>query len=267
MNHVLLWPEAAPGALGNEETDRPFFTVHLPKSDRPTSAVVICPGGGYGGLAFQHEGIDCAAWLNELGIAAFVLHYRLGPRYHHPAPLTDVQRAIRTLRHRANEWNVDPGRLGVWGFSAGGHLASTASTHFDPGHPASADPVERESSRPDFAILGYPVITLREPYAHVGSRNNLLGENPGKSLVADLSNDAQVTADTPPTFLVHTDEDKGVPSENSVFYYLALRKAGVPAEMHIFQNGRHGLGLAPDEPAMSKWPELLGNWLIVRGLA
>lgn len=265
-NVILLWQDSVPGAVGNEEADRPFMTAHLPESDQPTSAVVVCPGGAYGGLAAGHEGADCAAWLNTLGVAAFVLHYRLGPRYRHPAPITDAQRAIRIVRHRAAEWRVDPARLGIWGFSAGGHLASTASTHFDIGNSASSDPVERERSRPDFAILSYPVISLREPGTHSGSRRNLLGDEPDEALVQSLSNDTQVTADTPPTFLVHTNEDTGVPAEHSVMYYLALRKAGVPAEMHVFQNGRHGLGLAPGEMGMSMWPELLRTWLASRSL-
>jgi acetyl esterase/lipase len=261
-----LWPEGAPGALGSDDSDQPWFSIHLPESKSITSAVVICPGGGYAGLAFQHEGIDCAAFLNGLGVAAFVLRYRLGPRYHHPVQLGDAQRAVRTVRHRANEWGIDPRRIGIWGFSAGGHLASTVSTHFDKGDPSAEDTVDRESCRPDFSILGYPVISLQEPYAHVGSRTNLLGEDADPGLVENLSNHLQVTPETPPAFLVHTNGDSAVPAENSVYYYLALRKAGVPAEMHIFQNGRHGLGLAPEEPAMSKWPELLKNWLVVRGL-
>lgn len=267
IQRILLWPDGAPGSLGNEEPDRPFFTTHIPASKRPAPAVMVCPGGGYGGLAFQHEGLDIAAWLNTLGIAAFVLHYRLGPRYRHPAPLTDVQRAIRTVRHRAAEWNVDTARFGIWGFSAGGHLAATASTHFDAPDPSASDPIDRESSRPDFSILCYPVIHLREPGTHSGSRNNLLGPDPDPSLIAYLSNDEQVTGDTPPTFLFHTSTDGAVPVEHSVLYYLALRRAGVPAEMHIFQEGRHGLGLAPAEPALCRWPELLRNWLIANSLA
>ena len=263
---IELWPEGAPDAVGNEEADRPFLVAHVPGSKAPTAAVVVCPGGGYGGLATGHEGADIAKWLNGLGIAAFVLHYRLCPRYCHPIPLKDAQRAIRLVRHRAEDWNVDPNKLGVWGFSAGGHLASTTATHFDPGNKFAADPLERESSRPDFLILGYPVVTFKEPYAHTGSRKNLIGEAPDESLIADLSNETRVTRDTPPTFLFHTDADRGVPSENSVLFYLALRKAGVPAEMHIFADGPHGVGLAPDDPVLSKWPELLAGWLRSRGI-
>lgn len=265
---IELWPEGAPGALGNAPADRPYFTVHLPLAEQSgsrgglplTGAVVVCPGGGYGGLADKHEGVDCAVWLNSLGIAAFVLRYRVAP-YRHPAPLMDAQRSLRIIRSRAEEWSIDPGRLGIWGFSAGGHLASTAAAHFDRGDPEAADPVCRFSCRPDFLILGYPVVTLRPPYVHAGSRKNLIGEDADESLIALLSNDEQVTADTPPAFLFHTDEDAGVPSENSVLFYLALRRAGVPAEMHIFLKGRHGLGLAPDDPVLSKWPDLLAGWL------
>jgi len=214
----------------------------------------------------DHEGRQIAEWLNARGIAAFVLKYRLGPRYHHPAMLQDVQRAVRTVRARAGEFGVAPNRIGVWGFSAGGHLASTAGTHFDPGDAASGDPIERVSSRPDFLILAYPVITMDERYTHQGSRLNLLGENPDPKLVEDLSNDQRVTDQTPPAFLFHTSDDPAVPVENSVRFYEALRKAGVPAEMHIYEHGRHGLGLAQQDPALSTWPSLLENWLKSRGL-
>jgi acetyl esterase/lipase len=180
--------------------------------------------------------------------------------------MQDVQRAIRIVRSRAQEWGVAPDRIGVWGFSAGGHLASTAATHFDPGDPNAADPIDRVSCRPDFAILCYPVITLTEPYTHRGSRDNLLGPNPDPKLVELLSNERHVTDQTPPTFLFHTDADTGVPAENSLMFYQALRKAGVPAEMHIFQTGPHGVGLAQGDPALSVWPRLLENWLRDRGL-
>src|SRR5439155_21753259 len=197
--------------------DRPTLTVYRPGADRASgAAVVVCPGGGYGALALGHEGKDIAAWLTGHGVTAFVLKYRLGPRYHHPAPLQDAQRALRTVRARAQEWHVDPNRIGIWGFSAGGHLASTAGTHFAEGKSEATDPIERVSSRPDFLVLCYPVITLAPPYAHNGSRNNLLGKEADPQLVDDLSNDKRVTAQTPPTFLFHTNEDKGVVPENSV---------------------------------------------------
>jgi acetyl esterase/lipase len=263
----LLWPRGAPGVIGTEERDKPSIAVHLPPANRATgTAVVVCPGGGYGALALGHEGKDIADWLNQRGVAAFVLRYRLGPRYHHPAPLQDAQRALRTVRARAGEYHIDPHRLGIWGFSAGGHLASTAITHFDDGKPDAADPVERASSRPDFAILCYPVITLKPPYAHKGSRRNLLGEKPDPKLLEGLCNETQVTSRTPPTFLFHTDADKGVPPENSVLFYLALRKAGVPAELHIFEKGPHGVGLAARDPTLSRWPGLLEAWMKGRGL-
>jgi acetyl esterase/lipase len=263
----LLWPKGAPGALGKTDRDRPTLTAYLPSADRATgTAIVLCPGGGYGGLALGHEGKDIAAWLTQRGVAAFVLKYRLGPRYHHPAPLQDAQRAVRKVRARAKEWGIDPARVGVWGFSAGGHLASTVATHFDDGKADAADLVERQSCRPDFAILCYPVITLVRPYAHMGSRRNLLGAKPDARVVEELCNDRQVTARTPPTFLFHTSADTAVPPENSVLFYLALRKHKVPAEMHIFEKGAHGVGLAPRDPILSAWPGLLERWLKGRGL-
>jgi acetyl esterase/lipase len=264
---IVLWPEGAPGAVGNEDADRPTLTVYLPPAERAVpTGVVVCPGGGYAKLAMDHEGRQVAEWLNSLGVAAFVLKYRLAPRYRHPAPLEDAKRALRLVRSRASEFRIAPDRIGVWGFSAGGHLASTLATHFDAGNPAAADPIERVSCRPDFAILAYPVISFASEYAHKGSRRNLLGDNPDPALVENLSNEKQVTAQTPPTFLFHTNEDQGVPAENSVLFYLALRRAGVPAELHIYERGRHGVGLAPDDPVLSSWPQRLADWLRVRGL-
>lgn len=260
----LLWSNGAPGALGATDEDQPSLTPYLAKSPNGT-AVVVCPGGGYQHLAMDHEGVQIARWLNSLGISAFVLKYRLGPKYHHPVMIQDAQRAIRTVRTRAAALHIQPDRIGIWGFSAGGHLASTAATHFDTGDANAADPIDRAGSRPDFAILAYPVISLGE-FAHVGSRNNLLGRNPDPKLVEELSNDLQVTAQTPPTFLFHTTADATVPVENSVRFYLALRKAGVPAEMHIFQNGPHGVGLAATDATLSLWGQLLANWLRERGL-
>jgi acetyl esterase/lipase len=224
-------------------------------------------------LAADHEGKQVAEWLNTLGVAAFVLKYRLGPRYHHPAMLQDAARAIRTVRARAAKWGVDPHRIAILGFSAGGHLASTAGTHFDAGKPDAEDPVERVSSRPDRLILVYPVIALATPYGHTGSKRNLLGDNPSEELVRSLSNETQVTPETPPTFLAHTNEDAGVPAENSLLFVLALRKAKVPVEFHLFEKGRHGLGLgtgskqfgiAP-EPAFQEWPKLCATWLKGQG--
>jgi len=259
---VALWPGGAPGAVGNEEADRPTLSLYLPAAEKAAgTGVVVCPGGGYGTLALDHEGRQIAVWLNSLGVAAFVLKYRLGPRYHHPAPLQDAQRALRLVRSHAGEFGVAPDRIGIWGFSAGGHLASTAGTHFNAGDPGAPDPIDRMSCRPDFLILAYPVISFATPYAHAGSRKNLLGENPDPALVESLSNEKQVTPQTPPAFLFHTDEDKGVPAENSVLFYLALRKAGVPAELHIYRRGKHGVGLAQSDPVLSSWAGRLADWL------
>jgi acetyl esterase/lipase len=263
----LLWPKGAPGAVGTEAADKPTLTAYLPPADKATgTAVVVCPGGGYGFLAVGHEGKEPAEFLNRLGVAAFVLKYRIAPRYHHPAPLQDVQRALRTVRSRAKDYHLDPHRIGVWGFSAGGHLASTAATHFDDGKPDADGPVERAGCRPDFAILCYPVITLKPPYYHKGSRDNLLGKSPDAKLLDSLCNETQVTAQTPPTFLFHTNADTGVPPENSVLFYMALRKAKVPAELHVYEKGAHGVGLAPRDPVLSSWPKRLADWLKVRGL-
>ena len=263
-----LWRSGAPGALGDQELDKPTLSIYLADPAKASgTGVVVCPGGGYGALAMDHEGKQIAEYLNNLGIAAFVLKYRLGPRYRHPAPLDDAQRAIRTVRHRAKEFGVAPDRIGIWGFSAGGHLASTAGTHFDAGDASAADPITRESSRPDFMILAYPVITFtEEQYVHKGSRRNLLGDTPDPKLIALLSNENWITAQTPPTFLFHTTEDSGVPPENSVYFYLGLRKAGVPAEMHIYEKGRHGVGLAPKDPILSTWAGRLTDWFKTRGL-
>jgi acetyl esterase/lipase len=264
---VLLWPDGAPGAAGTEDVDKPTLTLYPASEERSTAtAVVVCPGGGYRNLAMDHEGVQIARWLNSIGVGAFVLKYRLGPRYHHPAPLDDAQRALRYVRLHAEEFGADPDRVGIWGFSAGGHLASTAATHFDRGDANASEPIDRMNARPDFAILGYPVISFTTEYTHQGSRRHLLGDNPDPKLVELLSNEKQVTAETPPTFLFHTNEDSGVPPENSVLFYLALRKAGVPAELHIYERGRHGVGLAPTDLVLSSWPRRLADWLYSRGL-
>jgi acetyl esterase/lipase len=264
---IPLWSGPAPGALGTAEADVPALTVYLPRAlTANTPAVIVCPGGAYVSLAANHEGRQVANYLNSLGIAAFVLRYRLGPRYHHPIELGDAQRAIRTLRARATEWRLDPARIGILGFSAGGHLAMTASTHFAGGSVQAADPIDAANSRPDFTILGYPVISLTEAWTHRGSKTNLLGENPDPALAKMLSGENSVTTDTPPTFIFQTDADTTVPAENSVYYYLALRKAGVAAEMHIFEKGAHGVGLANNDTALSEWSTLMANWLRVHGV-
>lgn len=261
-----LWPEGAPGAKGNAAEDIPELMVYRAAPDKATgAAVVVCPGGGYGHLAMDHEGKQIADWLNSLGLTACVLKYRIAPRYQHPAPIQDAQRAIRTVRAKSKEWGVDPNRIAILGFSAGGHLASTAATHFDKGNADSPDPVEKQSCRPDRAILLYPVVALATDYTHMGSRNNLLGPNPDPALLQSLSNETQVTKDTPPTFLAHTNEDKPVPAENSLLFVLALRKANVPVELHLFETGRHGLGLGADNKAFTAWPGLCATWLEKQG--
>ncbi|HZB44945.1 MAG TPA: alpha/beta hydrolase [Pyrinomonadaceae bacterium] len=261
---IVLWPEGAPGAKGQGAEDTPTLTPYWPPKEKRTgAAVIVCPGGGYGRLA-EHEGRPVAEWLNTIGVTAFVLKYRLGPRYNHPAPLSDAARAIRTLRARAAEWGLDPARVGILGFSAGGHVASTAGTHFDAGRPEAADKIERVSSRPDVLILIYPVITMRE-LTHAGSKKNLLGDAPKDELVALLSNEEQVTKETPPTFIVHTVNDAGVPVENSMMFASALRRAGVAFEMHLYERGRHGLGLGTREgsadPVFATWPARCADWL------
>ena len=214
-----------------------------------------------------YEGTDVAHWLNARGVAAFVLKYRLGPTYHNPVELEDAQRAIRMVRAHAAEYGVATDHVGMWGFSAGGHLTATAGTHFDAGDSSATDAIERQGCRPDFLILAYPVITMEAPYAHKGSWTNLLGENPDPAVIREMSAELQVTKDTPPTFLFATTDDKTVPVMNSVMFYSALVKAGVPAEMHLFQHGRHGSGLGTDNPALSVWPDLLIKWMRERGYA
>jgi acetyl esterase/lipase len=264
---ILLWQNGAPGALGQSDDDQPTITVYRPwEHNLSGTAVIVAPGGSYGFLASNHEGRQVANWFNAMGITAFVLKYRLGPRYHHPIELGDAQRAIRLVRSRAREFEISPDRVGMMGFSAGGHLASTTATHFDGGNSAAADPIDRASSRPDFVILGYPVVTLEMPYVHAGSARNLLGDNPDPKLAEELSNELQVTPQTPPTFLFTTSDDDVVPVENSVSFYAALHKAGVPAELHVFEKGPHGVGLALGDPALGEWPTLLANWLRQRAL-
>lgn len=243
-----LWKDGAPGALGTEPKDIPTLTPFLAaKENASGAAIVVLPGGGYGGLA-EHEGKAYAEWLNTLGVHGFVLKYRLGPGgYKHPRMLEDAARAMRIVRARAGEWGVDPKRVGIMGSSAGGHLASTVLTHFDLGNAGSADLVEKESSRPDIGILCYPVITMGH-FTHEGSKKNLLGTNPSEELVKYLSNELQVTKETPPTFLFHTFEDLAVPVENSLMFAEALRKNGVSFDLHIYEKGRHGIGLANGHP-------------------
>jgi acetyl esterase/lipase len=263
---IRLWEKGAPGTPATKPADEPLLFLHRPAHPNST-AVIVLPGGGYGHLAITYEGHDVADWFNSFGVTAFVLKYRMHATGHmHPVPLHDGQRALRTVRARAAEWGIDPSRIGVLGFSAGGHLASTLGTHFDKGDAHSDDQVERVSSRPDFLILCYPVISFEAPTKHRGSLQNLLGKSPDPQLVHNLSNETQVTPQTPPTFIFQTSEDVGVPAENAVAFYLALHKVGVPAEIHIFQNGKHGVGLAKDISGTNKWPDLCQEWLKTRGL-
>jgi acetyl esterase/lipase len=264
---IRLWDKPAPGALGKEDQDIPTLTLYLPLAPtRTRTAVIVAPGGSYGMLASNHEGRQEANWFNALGVTAFVLKYRLGPKYHHPVELEDAQRAMRLVRSRAAEFGYAPDRIGILGFSAGGHLSSTLATHFDGGNPSAPDPIDRVGCRPDFLILGYPVITMSPPYTHEWSERNLLGDNATPDLRKELSNELHVTAQTPPTFLFATTNDDVVPVENTIAFYTALHKAGVPAEMHVFEKGPHGVGLDLSDPVLGTWPTLLANWLRERGL-
>ena len=268
-NSFPLWPDGAPGALGAQDKDIPTLTPYWPEPAKATgAAIVICPGGGYAHLA-PHEGKDYARFLNELGIAGFVLKYRLASDgYHHPAMLQDAARAMRTVRAHAAEWKLDPKRIGIMGSSAGGHLASTLVTHYDAGKADATDPIERASCRPSLGILCYAVITMTEPFTHQGSKKNLLGTNPAPELVLQFSNEQQVTKDTPPCFLWHTWEDGTVPVENSLQFAEALRKARVPFDLHIYQKGGHGMGLGARDlnpEQRHPWTADLAYWLKVQG--
>ena len=255
---IPLWPDGAPGAFGNNATDIPTLTPYLPDPTNSTglprhsnatagAAMVICPGGGYGMLA-PHEGNDYALWLNQHGVTCFVLKYRLGSSgYHHPAMLNDAARAMRWVRAHADDYKIDPHRVGIMGSSAGGHLAATLLTHFDSGDTNASDVIERQSSRPDIGILCYAVISMGE-FTHHGSKDNLLGKNPSPELVKLLSNELQVTTNTPPCFIWTTYEDTVVPLENSLMFAEALRKNHVPFDLHIYEKGGHGMGLADKSP-------------------
>jgi acetyl esterase/lipase len=284
VKELPLWPPGHPGNAGGEPTvagtpewleldkENPSITPLLPEPDkRNGSAVVVCPGGGYGHHAMGHEGQAIAEWLRARGVAGIVLRYRCGGgKNQQPAPLQDVQRAIRTVRSRASEWGIDPERIGVLGSSAGGHLASCAATMFDVnqdgGQADAADPIERLSSRPAFAVLLYPVISMEKGIAHGGSRDNLLGKNPSDELVAQWSTDRRVTEKTPPTLIISTSDDRTVPIKNSLLFYEALLAHNVPAEMHIWETGGHGFGLRGGDRPVDKWTEQLEPWLKVRGL-
>lgn len=262
---IRLWEGDAPGAKGQRVQDTPTLTPFPADPAKRTGAtILIFPGGGYGSLA-EHEGTGYAEWFAAHGITAYVLKYRLGSNgYRHPVMLQDAARALRMVRAFARRDGLDPNRVGVIGSSAGGHLASTLATHFDAGDPNATDLVERERSRPDLAVLCYAVISFGE-FAHAGSRRNLLGDNPDPELVRNLSNELQVSPTTPPTFLWHTMEDKSVSVENSMLYAAALRRAGVPFSLHVYETGAHGLGLGrPGKPA-PPWGDQLLYWFKERG--
>lgn len=260
-----LWENGAPNAIGKEPLDIPTITPYLaPKETATGAAVVVLPGGGYARLSDIKEGSEVAKWLNSIGISAFVVKYRLGPRYNQPNQLLDASRALRTVRYHAKDWNIDAAKIAILGFSAGGHLASTLGTKFDAGNANAKDPIDKVSSRPDLLILLYPVITMGE-YTHAGSKKNLLGDNPTPELIKNYSNELQVTKDTPPTFLMHTMTDAGVPVENSMLFAAALRRNGVPFEFHLYEQGPHGIGLAPTNPYLASWAGRCADWLALRG--
>lgn len=256
-----LWPNT-------EYADKAIITIMKASGENKTdSAVLICPGGGYAGVALKHEGTNIGKWFNDHGVTAIVLDYRVSKKgFSHPAPMDDVTRAMRIVRSRAEELGIDKDKIGVMGFSAGGHLASTLGTHFDEGNKDATDLVERESSRPNFMILCYPVIAFGESFTHKGSQRNLLGKDASDELIKKFSNEKQVKPNTPPTFLFHCDNDKGVPPQNSIAFYLALKEKGIPAELHIYQNGGHGKGLAHKIPGTREWSNTLANWLRIRGI-
>ena len=263
-----LWPDGAPEAKGTTEDHQPTLDSYKPDTVPANGcAVVICPGGGYGGLAKDHEGIQPARFFNSFGVTAYVLHYRLGGKgYQHPIPLQDAQRALRLARSRAAADGIDPTRIGIMGFSAGGHLAASTGTHHDAGNAAATDPVDRLSSRPDFMILCYGVLSFDPAITHTGSVNNLLGDRRNDPALLDfLSNEKQVNATTPPTFLFHTTTDQAVPVANSLRFYEACQKNKVPVALHVFQEGKHGVGLAQNDPNLKIWPILLQQWIEQNG--
>ena len=250
--------------ISNVQT--PDIAVYLPSPRFATGqAVIICPGGGYWVLAYDLEGTDIARYFNSIGVAAVVLKYRL-PTYGnciepHKAPLMDAQRAMRLVRHNAAKWSINPEKIGIMGFSAGGHLASTLGTHFDYGNKEATDSVERQSCRPDFMILMYPVISFTDSSVHSGSAEALLGKNPDKDLLVYYSSELQVKENTPPAFFALADNDDGVPAENSLLMYAALRKKKIPAELHILSEGKHGFGLGLNNEHVASWTTNLKLWM------
>lgn len=267
---IFLYPSTEKVTKDGFDKEPPFIEYFKANPDSVNgSAILVCPGGGYGHLADQHEGVDIAKFYNQYGFDAFVLHYRLnngaqqGHRY--PAQHNDATTALRLIKSRAKEWKLDPERIGIIGFSAGGHLASTVGTIIKPADKKSKIALEQWSSRPSFMLLIYPVISLSSKYAHRGSAENLLGKNPEFSLLDSLSTQNRVTAQTPPTFLVHSTDDNAVPPENSVMFFEALRKENIPSTLHIYDHGGHGYGMAPKDPVLNTWPLLTVKWLERQG--
>ena len=260
-----LWPDGAPGAVGNEEQDKPHLEIFSGFGPSPHTAVIVCPGGGYTHLAYEKEGTRIAEWLNLRGITAFVLTYRLSPRYHYPEPILDGYRSVRWVRAHAGQYHIVADRIGMWGFSAGGHLVGMIGTHFDDGNPQAADPIDRVSDRPDFVISSYGALTTQSGIAKPGVLSSIVGDHPSPDLMNDLSPDLHVTAHTPPFFLFATTHDQSVPVLSTVSFYSALIRAGVPAEMHIFEQGPHGTALGQTYPELANWPDLLENWLRLNG--
>jgi acetyl esterase/lipase len=257
-----LWPGDAPEIANADPSEIPMLTAFVPSAAAPTAAIIVCPGGGYQ-MRADHEGAPIAEWLASLGIAAFVVDYRVAPN-RHPIPLQDAQRAIRHVRHHAATWNVDPDRIGIIGFSAGGHLAATTGTHWDAGNPSASDPVRRASSRPDVMVLCYPVISLMQA-CHRGSVVNLLGQEATLEERRMLSAELNVTPQTPPAFIWHTADDAAVDVDNALMMGSALRRHGVDFALHVFPTGVHGLGLAPDDPEVRIWTDLCARFLRTQG--
>lgn len=280
QENLALWPNTIPNSQKSNEKEilnktditwfsnvqEPAISVFLPSKKNATGqAVVICPGGGYEALAYDWEGTDIAKWLNSKGIAGIVLKYRLpnskSVKVNHKAPLQDAQRAMRLVRFHAKDWNIDKDKVGIMGFSAGGHLASTLGTHFNHVDSFKKDAIDAISARPDFMVLIYPVITMKTKLTHQGSRNALLGEHPSENLVKKFSNELQVKSNTPPTFIVHATDDEVVPVENSLLFYKALKEKGISAELHIYPKGGHGFSLALKKGSLHSWTKLFNAWL------
>jgi acetyl esterase/lipase len=255
-----VYPGPVPGALGHADADRPTIDVYLPAANPMHTAVLVIPGGGYSNVVADREGAAPAEWLAQRGVAAFVLHYRVAP-YRYPAPIADAERAMRLVRSQADNFGFSPHRLGTWGFSAGGHIASILATFFDNGVPASADPVEHASDRPDFVILAYPVISMKPDFGHADSRQHLIGPMPDPEQVALLSAEDHVTPTSPPAFIFTTNDDDVVPSQNSMLYVAACQRSGVPVEFHMFEHGHHGVDLAEHLPPLHLWTLLLESWM------